>query len=87
MTPRSPDPHAICLRAPVNSAAWGHVDIRTPLYILFQISLRVESRDYYAVNAAKYGLSRRQQGQQNTGQGNRHPGLSQPMKINSWMRP
>jgi heat shock protein HspQ len=43
----------------------GAVDIRTPLYILFQISLRVELRDYYAVNAAKYGLSRREQVQHN----------------------
>ena len=41
----------------------GGVDIRTPLHILFPISLRVELRDYYAVNAANYGSSIRQQGQ------------------------
>ncbi len=41
----------------------GGVDIRTPLRLLFPISLRAELRDYYAVNAANYGTSLRQQGQ------------------------
>lgn len=41
----------------------GGVDIRTPIHILFPISLRVELRDYYAVNTANYGSSIRQQGQ------------------------
>jgi len=42
----------------------GGVDIRTPIHILFPISLRAELRDYYAVNAATYGgASLRQQGQ------------------------
>jgi len=41
----------------------GGVDIRTPLHLLFPISLRVELRDYYAVDAANYGASLRQQGQ------------------------
>jgi hypothetical protein len=31
------------------------VDIRTPIHILFPISLRAELRDHYAVNAANYG--------------------------------
>lgn len=41
----------------------GGVDIRTPLHPLFPISLRAELRDYYAVDAANYGASLRQQGQ------------------------
>ena len=41
----------------------GGVDIRTPLHLLFPISLRAELRDYYAVDAANYGTSLRQQGQ------------------------
>lgn len=41
----------------------GGVDIRTPLHLLFPISLRAELRDYYAVDAANYGASLRQQGQ------------------------
>ncbi len=41
----------------------GGVDIRTPIHILLPISLRAELRDYYAVNAANYGASLRQQGQ------------------------
>jgi hypothetical protein len=41
----------------------GGVDIRTPLQLLFPISLRAELRDYYAVDAANYGASLRQQGQ------------------------
>jgi hypothetical protein len=41
----------------------GGVDIRTPIQLLFPISLRLELRDYYAVNAANYGPSLRQQGQ------------------------
>lgn len=41
----------------------GGVDIRTPLRLLFPISLRVELRDYYAVDAANYGASLRQQDQ------------------------
>jgi hypothetical protein len=41
----------------------GGVDIRTPLHILFPISLRAELRDYYAVDAPNYGTSLRQQGQ------------------------
>jgi hypothetical protein len=41
----------------------GGVDIRTPIHIVFPISLRAEVRDYYAVNAANYGASLRQQGQ------------------------
>jgi hypothetical protein len=41
----------------------GGVDIRTPIKILFPISLRVELRDYYAVDAANYGPSLRQNGQ------------------------
>jgi hypothetical protein len=41
----------------------GGVDIRTPLHPLFPISLRAELRDYYAVDAASYGASLRQQGQ------------------------
>jgi len=41
----------------------GGVDIRTPLHLLFPISLRAELRDYYAVDAPNYGTSLRQQGQ------------------------
>jgi hypothetical protein len=41
----------------------GGVDIKTPIHILFPISLRAELRDYYAINAANYGPSLRQQGQ------------------------
>jgi hypothetical protein len=41
----------------------GGVDIQTPLHLLFPISLRAELRDYYAVDAANYGTSLRQQGQ------------------------
>jgi hypothetical protein len=41
----------------------GGGDIRTPIHILFPISLRAGLRDYYAVNAANYGPSLRQQGQ------------------------
>jgi hypothetical protein len=41
----------------------GGLDIRTPIQILFPISLRVELRDYYAVDAANYGAPLRQQGQ------------------------
>jgi hypothetical protein len=41
----------------------GGVDIRTPLHLLFPISLRAELRDYYAVGAPNYGTSLRQQGQ------------------------
>ena len=41
----------------------GGVDVRTPLHLLFPISLRAELRDYYAVDAANYGTSLRQQGQ------------------------
>ena len=41
----------------------GGVDIRTPLRIVFPISLRAELRDYYAIDAANYGTSLRQQGQ------------------------
>jgi hypothetical protein len=41
----------------------GGVDIRTPIRIFFPVSLRLELRDYYAVNAANYGTSLRQQGQ------------------------
>ncbi len=41
----------------------GGVDIRTPFHLIFPISLRAELRDYYAVNAANYGASLRQQGQ------------------------
>jgi hypothetical protein len=43
----------------------GGVDIRTPLHLLFPISLRAELRDYYAVNGPNYGASLRQQGQHN----------------------
>jgi hypothetical protein len=39
------------------------VDIRTPIRIFFPVSLRLELRDYYPVNAANYGTSVRQQGQ------------------------
>jgi hypothetical protein len=41
----------------------GGVDIRTPLHLLFPISLRAELRDYYAVDAPTFGTSLRQQGQ------------------------
>ena len=41
----------------------GGVDIRTPIRNFFPISLRLELRDYYTVNAANYGTSLRQQGQ------------------------
>jgi hypothetical protein len=41
----------------------GGVDIRTPLQLIFPISLRAELRDYYAVDAANYGTALRQQGQ------------------------
>lgn len=41
----------------------GGVDIRTPIRIFFPISLRLELRDYYALNAANYDTSLRQQGQ------------------------
>jgi hypothetical protein len=41
----------------------GGVDIRTPLHLIFPISLRAELRDYYAVAGANYGTSLRQQGQ------------------------
>jgi hypothetical protein len=41
----------------------GGVDVQTPLHLLFPISLRAELRDYYAVDAANYGTSLRQQGQ------------------------
>jgi hypothetical protein len=41
----------------------GGVDIRTPLQIVFPISLRTELRDYYTIDAANYGTSLRQQGQ------------------------
>jgi hypothetical protein len=43
----------------------GGVDIRTPLHLLFPISLRAELRDYYAVDGPNYGASLRQQGQHN----------------------
>jgi hypothetical protein len=43
----------------------GGVDIRTPLQLLFPISLRAELRDYYAMDAANYGTALRQQGQHN----------------------
>ena len=41
----------------------GGVDIRTPLKLVFPISLRAELRDYYAVDAANYGADLQQQGQ------------------------
>jgi hypothetical protein len=41
----------------------GGVDIRTPLQLVFPISLRAELRDYYTVDAANYGTALRQQGQ------------------------
>ena len=41
----------------------GGVDIRTPIHLVFPITLRAELRDYYAVDAANYGASLRQQGQ------------------------
>ena len=41
----------------------GGVDIRTPLKLVFPITLRAELRDYYAVDAANYGTALRQQGQ------------------------
>jgi hypothetical protein len=39
------------------------VDIRTPIQLLFPISLRAELRDYYSIDAANYGVALRQQGQ------------------------
>lgn len=39
------------------------VDIRTPIHLLFPISLRGELRDYYSIDAANYGVALRQQGQ------------------------
>jgi hypothetical protein len=41
----------------------GGVDIRTPFHLLVPVSLRVELRDNYAINAAHYGAPLRQQGQ------------------------
>ncbi len=41
----------------------GGVDFRTPLHLLFPISLRAELRDYYAVDTPNYGTALRQQGQ------------------------
>jgi hypothetical protein len=43
----------------------GGVDIRTPLQLIFPISLRAELRDYYAVNGPNYGAALRQEGQHN----------------------
>jgi hypothetical protein len=39
------------------------VDIRTPIQLLFPITLRAELRDYYSIDAANYGVALRQQGQ------------------------
>jgi hypothetical protein len=39
------------------------VDIRTPIHLLFPITLRAELRDYYSIEAANYGVALRQQGQ------------------------
>ena len=39
------------------------VDIRTPIRLLFPITLRAELRDYYSIEAANYGVALRQQGQ------------------------
>lgn len=41
----------------------GGVDIRTPIQLLFPITLRAELRDYYSIDAANYGAALRQQGQ------------------------
>jgi hypothetical protein len=39
------------------------VDIRTPIQLIFPITLRAELRDYYSIDTANYGAALRQQGQ------------------------
>lgn len=43
----------------------GGVDIRTPVKILFPLSLRGEVRDFYTLDAANYGTPLRNDGQHN----------------------